>query len=403
MNCEEVKISLHDFVDETLDEFQKREVESHLRGCNNCFNEYKKIRKFFDALASLPYSITPPADIIQIFSEKLLDRSVKEEQKEPVPQKADLKKLERERIRQEKQLKKLRGAGHKSVVSRTIILPDISPMFSSAKINWSKVILLLLPVVLIAVIYFIYDYQKYNSPWKVITNSGTITINGRLNHSGKIDQGESLFTGEDSKGTIHLPGVGNIIVEENSLLIISKAKDGDNRVFLTKGSINVVNTSNLPDFEIELKNCTVADRGGEFKIVTGSEEGTKVSVNFGFVEIRRGNEILFLDEGYSCEINNGFGIGIPYREEASSEFKNYIKNFLDGKENPVEKIIESAGTEDMLTLLAMIPKSAQQKRQLLFQVLANHFPPPEGVTRMGIVKADEKMLYLWWQEIEWQM
>jgi hypothetical protein len=403
MNCEEVKISLHDFVDETLDEFQKREVESHLRSCTNCFNEYKKIRKFFDVLKNLPYSIKPPADLIQKFSDDLLARSVKEEQKEPVRPETDTRKIEKERKRQEKQLRKARGAGRKSFVSKTIMLSDITPFLSTSKINWSRVILILLPLVLLTVIYFIYDFQKYNSPWKVVTNAGTITINGHLNHSGKIAQGESLFAQDSSRATIHLPGVGNILVEGNSLLVLTKAKDGDNRVSLTKGTINVVNTSNIPDFEIELKNGSIADRGGEFKLTTDSDGNSKVTVKFGFVEIRRGDETLFLDEGYSCEIKNDFGIGIPYREDSPAEFRDYVKNYLYSSEITIEKIIESAGPKDMLTLLALIPKAPQQKRQLLFQAIANYFPPPSGVTRMGIVKADEAELYLWWQEIEWQL
>ncbi|MHB8930668.1 MAG: anti-sigma factor family protein, partial [Melioribacteraceae bacterium] len=72
MNCEEVKISLHDFVDETLDGFMKREVETHLRTCDNCFNEYKKIRNFFDILKNLPYTIEPPKGIVESFSAELL-------------------------------------------------------------------------------------------------------------------------------------------------------------------------------------------------------------------------------------------------------------------------------------------------------------------------------------------
>ena len=211
MNCEEVKISLHDFVDETLDGFMKREVETHLRTCDNCFNEYKKIRNFFDILKNLPYTIEPPKGIVESFSAELLNRSLKEEMPEsPIPPVTNLKKLKKEQAKQEKKLRKSRGANRKSMISRTIMVSRISPSLPSAGINWNKILLTLLPIVLLAVAYFIYDFQKNNSPWKVITKKGTVVINGVENYSEKIRQGESLLTEDSSRAAVLVPSVGNI-------------------------------------------------------------------------------------------------------------------------------------------------------------------------------------------------
>ena len=405
MNCEEVKISMHDFIDELLDGLLKRDIETHIRTCDQCFNEYKRIKKFFDKLKNLPYTIEPPKEIIETFSAELLSRSLKDDLPESAQPAVNLRKLKKEQEEQEKQLKKARGAVRKSLVFRTMMISRVRHSLPFNGINWGKVLLILFPLVLIAAGYFIYDFQKNNSPWKVITNQGTIAINGFVNHTGKIAQGESLFTENNSKASIHIPKIGNVEVNENSLIVLKKAKDGDNIIILRQGSINVTNTSNMPDFSIELKNYIVIDRGGEFSISIDEDSNIKIFVRFGFAEINNGEETIYLDEGYICEIRTGVGIGSPYRDDASEQLKEEIKNFdyQNGGEKSLNKIVELATEKDMLTLLALIPNSSQMGRQILFQAITNKFPPPESVTRMGIIKSDSQMLYLWWQEIEWQL
>lgn len=406
MNCEEVKISLHDFVDETLDGFMKREVEAHLRVCNKCFNEYKRIRIFFDTLKNLPYTIEPPKEIVETFSAELLSRSLKEEMSEsPSPPVTNLRRLKKERVKQEKILRKSRGAIRKSLISRTIMIPRISQSLPSTGINWNKILLTLLPVVLFAAGYFIYDFQKNNSPWKVNTKEGTVIINGIVNYSGKIRQGESLLTENNSKATVLVPRIGNIDIDENSLLLLVKAKDGNNRIRLQKGAIKIVNMTNMPDLAIDIENCVVIDRSGQFSISIDENNIAKIFVEFGFVEIQHDNQTVYLNEGYNCEIRDGYKIGTPYRSDASESLKEEVKNFdYNGvEENTIEKIIKAATPKDMLTLLELIPRTSKLKRQVLFQAIANNFPPPENVTRAGIINGDLHMLYLWWQEIEWQL
>lgn len=406
MNCEEVKISLHDFVDELSDDFMKREIEVHLRSCNRCFQEYKRLIIFFDRLKELPYTVDPPKEIIELLSTELLKRSMDEKAREAALHLSNIRKIKKEQAAQEKKFKQTRGAVRKSLVSRTIMIPGISRAYpASPKFDLTKTILTLLPLVLIAVGYFIYDFQKFNSPWKVKSIEGKITINGVLNHLGKISQGESLFTNEESKAIIHVPKVGIVEVNENSLVVLEKAKDGDNRITLQHGTIRVANTSDMPDFAVELKNCFVSDRGGEFIVSVDDTAGAKIFVNFGFVEIHSNGEDLFLSEGYNCEIRNGFRIGTPYRVDALDSLKEEVKNFdyKNGGDDSIAKIISYARESDMLTLLALIPHASQLQRQVLFQKITNRFPPPEGVTRMGIIRAEKEMLYLWWQEIEWQL
>lgn len=404
MNCEEIKIGLHDFIDELSDGFEKREIEVHLRTCDKCFNEYKKLKNFFDKLKNLTNTVEPPEGIIQAFSAKLLERSIKDDLREKIV--SDNEKIKEEQINLERSIRESSGALSKSALSMTLMASGISKTIPSpSRINWSRVILILLPFVLLALAYIVYDLQKNNSPWKIKTAEGRILINGKDNNTGTISEGESLLSSDSSKAEILIPRLGSIVVDQNSIIILKKAKDGDNRIRLERGSVKIKNVSEEPDFAIDLKNSSVIDQGGEFTVSVDELENTKISVNFGFTEIKNNNESYFINEKYICDIMKGKKPGTPYSSDAPDTLIKEVKNFdyNNGGDNSIDNIISTARKSDMLTLLAIIPRASQIKRETLFQTITNHFPPPENVTRMDILKADKKMLQIWWEEIKEQL
>ena len=406
MNCEEVKISLHNFFDGLLDDFTRHNVEMHLRTCEKCYSEYKRLKIFFDLVKDLPNFSEPPADIIQKFSYELMKKShksmIQEENSNPV----NTRKVKKELKKQEKRLKQKLTETKKSRASQVMSLPaNIKSGLKQQRFNRVKFILSLMPLVLIAIGYYLYDFQKYNSPWEVKNVTGEILINGFSAQAFSFSQGESFISQNKSSATITVPKVGNIFVDENTSLFLEKAKDGGNRLKLNSGKIRVTNTVDLPDFIIVYKGYEIKDKNGEFSVSATDSGRASVSVNSGFVEIIHNEQSNYLNESYVCDIIDGFDPGTPFNIYASDSLKNEIKNFdyNNGGDASVDKIISLAKPKDMLTLLAMIPHASQLKRQVLYQVITNQFPPPENVTRMGIIKGDPKMLFLWWQEIQWQL
>ena len=404
MNCEEVKIGLHDFVDELSDGFMKREIEVHLRTCDKCFNEYKKLKNFFEKLKNLTDTIEPPEGIIQAFSSKLLERSIKDGFKEKIV--SDPGKTKEKQINLGKNIPESSDAPRKSALSMTLMASGISKAISSqSRINWSRIILIFLPIALLALAYLVYDLQKNNSPWKIKTAEGRILINGKDNNAGTISEGESLLSSDSSSAEILIPRLGNIVVYQNSIIVLKKAKDGDNRIRLERGSVKIINISDEPDFAVDLKNNSIIDHGGEYTVSVDEFGNAKITVNVGFTEIKNNKESYFLNEKYVCDIMSGNKPGIPYCSDAPDTLIKEIKNFdyNNSGDNFIDNIISMARKPDMLTLLAIIPRASQIKREALFQTITNHFPPPENVTRMDILKADKKMLQIWWEEIKEQL
>lgn len=410
MNCQEVKIYLHDFVDELLDDKTKKEIENHVRNCERCNAEYKKITHFFDLLKDLPYTIEPPNDIIESLSSELLKQSLKE-----TPTKIDSSridkskikelKIKREQIKQDRKLKILRGPVRKSLISHSITSTLSRETAYSKGFQWSKFILTLLPLLIIGIGYFIYDFSQINSPWKIKAAEGNYLINGKLDKTGLWHKNSSLYTKDNSNVVVNVPNTCKLEVQPNTFLILTKAKSNDNRIKLEYGSVKVFNSVLLPHFAIELKNSIIHYKGGSFSVTAKKNNDVKIFVEFGIIEIEQHGKSYFVDEGYVCEIRNNNRVGTPYRINASDSLKAEIEKFdyQQGGDASVDKIIKLSQPNDALTLLSLIPNTSVTYRGILFQKIANYFPPPSNVTYEGIIKLNSKMLESWWHEIEWQL
>lgn len=402
MICEEVKINLHDYVDELLDDSTKREVEQHIRNCDLCFREYKKMIVFFDQLKQLPALIDPPQEIIEKVKSELMKIQGASSISILQAPTANSRKLLKEKEKQQKKLLKERPVVKKSNITRRIYK---KPYSSPPTVEIKRVLMTVLPLAIIAFAYFLYDFQKYNYPWSVISIEGNPIISGRPDKSDKWDQGETLVTDETSKASVQIPKVGTMEVGPNSLLVLDKAKDGANLVIMRNGKVSVINKEDMADFTLLLNDFEIVDRGGKFELENLSVPGAKLKVSTAFVEILYNGNSYMVNESHTCTLRKGFRPGIPVHKNASDSLLAAIElfDFGNGGEASVEKIISLAKEEDMLTLLALIPVVPQLQRQIIFQEISNRFPPPESVTRAGIIRLEKDMLYRWWEEIEWQL
>ncbi len=71
MTCQELDDRLDGWVDRTLPEEQKLEVESHLAECARCREEERQLRQLLTHAAALPRSVSPPRDLWPEISRKI--------------------------------------------------------------------------------------------------------------------------------------------------------------------------------------------------------------------------------------------------------------------------------------------------------------------------------------------
>lgn len=402
MNCEEVKINLNDYIDEELDDFTRREVEYHIRNCDLCFKDYKKLMLFFDRLKDLPIAINPPIEILEQIKDELLKESGIKDQSMLNLTPTQTKKIQKEKEKQTKKLAATNPALRKSRVTKQLIKRKLNVQSRNQIKPFLKFIL---PLMLFALAYFIYDLSQRNYPWSISALEGTLKIDNKLINEGKWNEGETLTTDKNSKGLIRIPKVGVVYVDNNSSLVLERGKENANKVKINNGKFRIVNSVMIPYLSLMIHNTEIIDRGGEFLVSVDILQNIEIEVKSGFVEIYHNDRSYLIDKNYSCKIQRGMSPTVPVRYDASDSLKLAVDwfEFRNGGDQAVEKIINYSRQNDMLTLLALIPKVSQLQRQIIFQIISNNFPPPESVTRAGIIRIDEEMLYRWWEEIEWQI
>jgi hypothetical protein len=55
---------------------------------------------------------------------------------------------------------------------------------------------------------------------------------------------------------------------------------------------------------------------------------------------------------------------------------------------------------DTLTLWHLLSRVEEQERAQIYDKIASYVPPPEGVTREGVLELDPKMLEIWRDRLE---
>ncbi|MCX7874828.1 MAG: zf-HC2 domain-containing protein [Melioribacteraceae bacterium] len=402
MNCEEVKINLNDYVDEELDEFTRRELEYHVRNCDACIKEYKKLMLFFDKLKDIPISVNPPNDLIDRIKDELLKESGVKDKDELNISKAHTKKILKERKRQTQHLTKTNPVVKKSKVTKKLVKKKLN---IDARSGSKKVLKIILPIIILILGYIIYEQSRINHPWQISSIEGVTKIDNEIINNGNWFQGSKLKTENNSKAKILVPAVGVVYVESNSFIELVTAKKGNNEIKINYGKLRILNTEFIPSLKFNIHNLEVVNRAGEFIVSVDIQQNVEISVLSGFVELIHNNKSYLVDKKYYCRIQRGMIPGLPIRVDASDSLKLAVDffEFKNSEEKAVEKIINNAKQNDMLTLLALIPRVNQLQRQIIFQIISNYYPPPETITRAGIIRLDEEMLYRWWEEIEWQI
>ena len=63
-------------------------------------------------------------------------------------------------------------------------------------------------------------------------------------------------------------------------------------------------------------------------------------------------------------------------------------------------MLSEARPRDTLTLWHLLPRVNGRERELVYERMATCVPPPDGVTRDGVLRLNEQMLQLWKDKLE---
>jgi len=248
--------------------------------------------------------------------------------------------------------------------------------------------------------------------WNVARAAGEPTIGARrMGETGRLAVGQTLETDAVSRAVINAGPVGEIgevHVDPGTRVRLVESRSARYRLALDRGTIHAMIWAPPGKFVVDTPSAVAVDLGCAYTLQVDDTGAGLLRVTFGWVGFTlKGRESL-IPEGALCATRPGVGPGTPYFEDASPAFKAALGQLDFGRLTPgspgsraaaLETVLTNARQRDALTLWHLLTAPDASERAEVYRRLAALVPPPQGVTRAGVLSGDKHMRDLWWNAL----
>ena len=245
--------------------------------------------------------------------------------------------------------------------------------------------------------------------WDVSRLEGTPRI-GRTVIDGKegkglLGVGQMLETDRESRARIHADDTGQIQVEPSTRVRLLSMGSGLKRIALDRGTIHTYIWAQPGQFVVDTPSAVIVDLGCAYTLVVDDSGAGMVRTSMGWVGFKLHGHESFIPAGAACATRPKVGPGTPYFEDASTKFRAALARF-DFEDITAEQRMEDAAIvlhqarrRDALTLWHLLARVDEGQRVPVYDRLNQLAPPPAAVSKEGILRLDQAMLDLWWNEL----
>jgi FecR protein len=245
--------------------------------------------------------------------------------------------------------------------------------------------------------------------WDVESVAGTPKVEStafRKNAGAtKLGIGQTLVTDSHSKANISIADIGTVNVEPNTRLRLVAGGNGHNRLALDRGMIHAYIWALPGEFTVDTPSAIAVDLGCSYTLEVDDSGAGLLRTKLGWVGFKLDGHEAFIPAGAVCATRPKFGPGTPYFEDASESFREALSRFDFAAGTPVgrsaelSRILAESRQRDALTVWHLLARVGEPQRGSVYDRLATLVPPPSGVSRDGILRLDQKMLDLWWNQL----
>jgi FecR-like protein len=219
---------------------------------------------------------------------------------------------------------------------------------------------------------------------------------------GKLGVGQTLVTDSASRASITLDETGRVEVDPGSRLRLVTNGPGRKRLSLERGTIHAVIWAPPGQFVVDTPSAVAVDLGCVYTLHVDDSGAGLLRTTMGWVGFKLNGRESFIPAGAICQTRPKVGPGTPYMEDASASFRDALSRFDFQTHTPAERsallgiLLVEARKNDALTLWHLLSRVSDADRPSVYDRLAALAPPPDGVTREGILRLDRQMLDNWW-------
>jgi DNA-directed RNA polymerase specialized sigma24 family protein len=364
-------------------------ITDSIKAITSGSEDNQSIDTVLEKLENLPNEIIPEKTLLKFALNKIYDMKIEDWEKE------EKKRLKEEILKYRKETKENK-AEHK--IESVKIKKEIP------KLHFNKKFLHYPIIIAVLVMVFLYLFS-ITAPWTIVIKSGSPQLNDQIIAGNtEINNGDILQTNDFSVATLELLDVGTIEVLESTTI---ERLGGSYSAKLIRGKI-IVNTDGAEDFlHVEISQAAIIEfnLGSNYILQTDGGGNSTIELIDGWLQLISGETEFIFPGGYDLKILKGSGAGLPFHNSSTSEFINLLEEYLFGRksDNTLNVIIESSSAKDGITLWNLFRIVKPGQRQAVYDKLYELFPHPDEINREDILTLDEDMLYVWLEEIEWEM
>jgi hypothetical protein len=245
--------------------------------------------------------------------------------------------------------------------------------------------------------------QTRSTTWEVVRLAGTPKINASLfNDTGSFAVGEVLETDGASRARVQIGKIGHVNVEPNTRLRLLSTKMTEQRIGLERGKLEATISAPPRIFFVDTPSAQAVDLGCAYTLEVDEQGQGLLQVTAGWVAFALNGYEAKVPAGAACLTRPESGPGTPYFVDASPEFQNDLKrfDFENGGKQILESLLEAARARDTLTLYHLLTRVDENDRSEVYDKLASYTPPPDGVTREGLLQLDKQMMQGYREKLE---
>lgn len=240
--------------------------------------------------------------------------------------------------------------------------------------------------------------------WLATSLEGTPTLGaGPLHGEARTTVDEWIETDASSSVRLSAGGVGMIDVGPGTRVRVVKARPGDHRLVLARGSLHAHIWAAPGRFAVDTPSATALDLGCSYTLeVDGAGKG-RLRVTSGWVGLDHQGAESLVPQGATCALRPGRGPGTPYFDDAPRGLIEAVALIDGGAPGTVAVAVESAAAaarpRDAFTLWHLLSRVDRERAALVYDRLALLSPPPSASTRKRVLAQDHAALDAWWDSL----
>lgn len=346
---------LNDYVDGSLSKERNKLAEQHLSECGDCRKELESIRSLRNNAAALPKSIQPEKDLWNGIKSRI--------------------------------------SGNKPVILPFQEMKERPP--NRRVMRGLQYTLAAAAVVAIAIFGIVWLRYYSSSSWKMQLMESSSA--GTLAKEENLRVGDVLRTNASTHATIQVGTIGYVNVEPNSTIRLVEATVTDHRLALDQGTMHATIFAPPRLFFVETPSALAVDLGCAYTMSVDESGGSILEVTSGWVSLEYGGRESIIPAGAMCATRTGFGPGTPFQQDASAELRQALLAYDFGLADSASLavVLQQARNIDSITLWHLLFRTTGDARSYVYDRLSFLVPPPEGVTRSGMLAGDPEMVNRW--------